>query len=188
MTSSELKALYQRSVTDCHRALMQEYGRYVYSIIFNKLRVCGTREDIEECFSDVFADIFIKLDDDRLLEGDIKALIGTVAKRSAIGRFRSLTAAQKHIASTDDEDMERLASDISVEAHAEGSELRRLLLCKIRELGEPDATILIQKYYYNRRSDEIAANVSMTASSVRSRCTRAMEKLRVKLAEIGITE
>ena len=90
--------------------------------------------------------------------------------------------------STDESDMARLASDISVEAHAEGSELRRLLLSKIRELGEPDATILIQKYYYNLKSEEIARNVSMTASSVRSRCTRAMEKLRAKLAEIGITE
>ncbi len=188
MNGSELKALYNASVSGCHRALMQEYGRYVYSIVFNKLRLCGTREDIEECFSDVFADIFIKLDDNELMEGDINALIGTVAKRTAIDRFRSLTAAQKHVVSTDDEDMERLASDISVEAHAEGSELRRLLLSKIRELGEPDATILIQKYYYNLKSEEIAGNVSMTASSVRSRCTRAMEKLRVKLAEIGITE
>lgn len=188
MTSSELKVLYRKSVSDCHRALMKEYGRYVYSIIFNKLRLCGTREDIEECFSDVFADIFIKLDEDQLMESDIKALIGTVAKRSAIDRFRSLTSAQKHIVNADDEDMDRLASDISVEAHAEGSELRRLLLCKIRELGEPDATILIQKYYYNRKSNEIAENVSMTASSVRSRCARAMEKLRIKLAEIGITE
>ena len=65
MTSSELKTLYHTSVSGCHRALMQEYGRYVYSIIFNKLRLCGTQEDIEECFSDVFADIFIKLDEDQ---------------------------------------------------------------------------------------------------------------------------
>ena len=188
MTSSELRTLYRTSVSDCHRALMQEYGRYVYSIVFNKLRLCGTREDIEECFSDVFADIFIMLDENELLEGNIKALIGTVAKRTAIDRFRSLTAAQKHIVSTDEKDMSGLASDISVEAHAEGSELRRLLISKIEELGEPDATILIQKYHYNRKSEEIAKSVSMTASSVRSRCTRAMEKLRAKLAEIGITE
>ena len=90
--------------------------------------------------------------------------------------------------STEENDMSELASDMSVEAHAERSELRRLLLSKIEELGEPDSTILIQKYYYNRKSDEIAKSVSMTASSVRSRCTRAMGKLRAKLAEIGITE
>lgn len=188
MTSSELKTLFHTSVSGCHRALMQEYGRYVYSIIFNKLRLCGTQEDIEECFSDVFADIFIKLDEDQLFGGDVKSLIGTVAKRTAIDRFRSLTAAQSHMVSTDENDMSELASDMSVEAHAERSELRRLLLSKIEELGEPDSTILIQKYYYNRKSDEIAKSVSMTASSVRSRCTRAMGKLRAKLAEIGITE
>ena len=58
MTGSELRELLGRSPAECHRALMQEYGKYVYSIIFNKLRSCGTQEDIEECFSDVFADIF----------------------------------------------------------------------------------------------------------------------------------
>ena len=188
MTSSELRTLYSTSVSDCHRALIKEYGRYVYSIIFNKLRLCGTKEDIEECFSDVFADIFIKLDEDKLLVTDIKALIGTVAKRTAIDRFRTLFASQKHIENTDENDMSLIPADISVEAHAESSELRRLLISKIKELGEPDSTILIQKYYYNRKSEEIAKNVSMTASSVRSRCTRAMEKLRTKLAEIGITE
>jgi hypothetical protein len=43
---------------------MQEYGKYVYAVIFNKLRSVGTQEDIEECFSDVFADIFIKFEYD----------------------------------------------------------------------------------------------------------------------------
>ncbi len=75
----------------------------------------------------------------------------------------------------------------SVDDHIESSELRRILIQKIKELGEPDSTIIIQKFYYNRKSSEIAKTVSMTASSVRSRCTRAMDKLRKKLIEAGIT-
>ena len=64
MTGSELRELLSSSPADCHRALMKEYGRYVYSIVFNKLRSCGTQEDIEECVCDVFADIFIKFEYD----------------------------------------------------------------------------------------------------------------------------
>ena len=186
MTSRELAVMMQKSPVDCHKALVKEYGRYVYAIAYNKLRGCGTNEDIEECVSDVFADLFMKCEYDLSYENDIKYLIATIAKRKAIDYFRSLSARGSHIAENDEDDMRELASDFSVDEHVDRSELRRVLLDKIDELGEPDSTILIQKFYYNRNSKEIAESVSMTATAVRQRCSRAMDKLRTKLAEVGI--
>ena len=186
MTSRELTAMMQRSPADCHKALVKDYGRYVYAIAYNKLRGCGTNEDIEECVSDVFADLFMKCEYDLSYENDIKYLIGTIAKRKAIDYFRRLCAMENHIFETDEDDMRELVSDFSVDEHVDSSELRRVLLDKIDELGEPDSTILIQKFYYNRNSKEIAESVSMTAAAVRQRCSRAMEKLRTKLVEVGL--
>ena len=54
----EKMALMQKSAENAHRCLFDEYSGYVYTICANKLKSCGTREDIEECFSDSFADIF----------------------------------------------------------------------------------------------------------------------------------
>ncbi|SHM17715.1 RNA polymerase sigma factor [Ruminococcus flavefaciens] len=187
MTSNELKAMLERSPAECHRALVKEYGKYVYAIVFNKLRNCGTREDIEECVSDVFATIFMKYEFDENCDRDIKGYIATVAKRSAIDRFRSLTARNNHTVYSDDDEMQELVSDFSVDERVDRSELRRVLLNKIDELGEPDSTILIQKFYYNRKSAEIAKSLFMSDASVRTRCSRAMAKLKVKLAEAGIT-
>ena len=187
MTSRELTAMMEKSPVACHKALVKEYGRYVYAIVYNKLRGCGTNEDIEECVSDVFADIFMKCEFDLSSDNDIKYLIATIAKRKAIDSFRSLTAKENHITDTDEEEMRELVSDFSVDEHVDRSELRRVLLDKIDELGEPDSTILIQKFYYNRNSKEIAQSVSMTAVAVRQRCARAMDKLRTKLMEIGMT-
>ena len=187
MTSYELKAMLERSPAECHRALVKEYGKYVYAIVFNKLRNCGTREDIEECVSDVFATIFLKYEFDENCDRDIKGYIATVAKRNAIDRFRSLTSRNNHTVYSDDDDMQELVSDFSVDERVDRSELRRLLLNKIDELGERDSTILIQKFYYNRKSSEIANDMSMSDASVRTRCSRAIARLRTKLAEAGIT-
>ena len=187
MTSKELAAMMQRSPVTCHKALVKEYGRYVYAIVYNKLRGCGTSEDIEECVSDVFADLFMKCEFDMSSDNDIKYFIATIAKRKAIDSFRSLCAREKHFADADEDDMKELVSDFSVDEHVDRSELRRVLLDKIDELGDPDSTILIQKFYYNRNSAEIASSLSMTAVAVRQRCSRAMDKLRAKLLEIGIT-
>lgn len=187
MTSRELTAMMKKSPVSCHKALVKEYGRYVYAIAYNKLRGCGTNEDIEECVSDVFADIFMKCEFDLSSDNDIKYLIATIAKRKAIDSFRRLSAKATYISDTDEDSMKELVSDFSVDEHVDRSELRRVLLDKIDELGEPDSTILIQKFYYNRNSREIAQSVSMTAVAVRQRCARAMDKLRALLMEMGMT-
>ncbi|MCR4887833.1 MAG: sigma-70 family RNA polymerase sigma factor [Ruminococcus sp.] len=187
MTSRELADMMQKSPADCHKALVKEYGRYVYAIVYNKLRGCGTNEDMEECVSDVFADLFMKCELDMSDTDDIKHLISTIAQRKAIDSFRSLSAKANHITDADEDDMQEMVSDFSVDEHVDRSELRRILLDKIDELGEPDSTILIQKFYYNKNASEIAKSVSMTASAVRTRCSRAMDKLRTKLVECGVT-
>ena len=33
---------------ELYRELLNELGRYVYVVVFNKLRSCGTKEDVEE--------------------------------------------------------------------------------------------------------------------------------------------
>ena len=185
MTNRELKSMLRRSPCEAHKALLKDYGSYVYAIVYNKLRSCGSSEDIEECVSDVFADLFIALDNDEI--SNIKAFLGTIAKRTAIDRFRSLSGRSNRTVYIDEDNMQELASDFNVEHLSDKNELRRILLDQIEALGEPDSTILIQKFYYNKTSAEIAETVSMNASSVRSRCTRAMQRLRTSLSAVGIT-
>ena len=184
MTNREMKSGLKRSPREVHKALLQEYGSYVYAIVYNKLRSCGSAEDIEECVSDAFADLFIALDRNEI--SNVKAFLGTIAKRTAIDRFRSLSGKANKTVYVDEDNMQELASDFNIENLSDKNELRRILLDQIEALGEPDSTILIQKFYYNRNSKEIAESVSMTATAVRQRCSRAMDKLRTKLAEVGI--
>lgn len=117
----------------------------------------------------------------------MRGYIGTVAKRRAINAFHSLTARQKHFSGNADEELVTISSDKDIEADSDSAETRSILLSKINELGEPDSTIILQKYYYERSSAEIAEMLSMKSSAVRMRAARALEKLRKKLANVGIT-
>ena len=58
MTDSELRELMRVSAEKGRRALFDEYCAYVYAIAAMKLKNCASREDIEECVSDVFAEIY----------------------------------------------------------------------------------------------------------------------------------
>ena len=183
MTGTEYGALAERSLHEAHRAIFDDYCDYVYAIAFNRLRNTGTREDIEECVSDIFADIYQIFDEEKTDSGDIKILIGTVAKRRAVDFYRMLNAKKRKTVFLENEE---IVSDTDIEEDNDRNELRNAMLSEINNLGEPDSTILILKYYYNRTSEEIAKKLSMTAVSVRKRCERAMKKLRSRFEQLDI--
>jgi DNA-directed RNA polymerase specialized sigma24 family protein len=49
---------------------------------------------------------------------------------------------------------------------------------KNKELGEPDATIVVQKYYFGRKMAEIAEMTGLNPHAAQVRCGRALKKLR----------
>lgn len=181
MTDSELSALLRQSERAGHAALFREYAGYVYSIVYGKLKGCGSREDAEECVSDVFAEVFRRYDTDSTHDGDLKGLIGTIAKRRAIDTYRRLSGKAEQTALH-----EGIPSGDDVEETAEAAEQSRLLMRCIEELGEPDAVIIIRKFYYRQSSKEIAQTLSMKPSAVRMRCSRALKALQKRLKELGL--
>ncbi len=187
MTGKEYSRLYAKSPDKAYDALFENYCDYVYTIVYNKLRRVAAREDIEECVSDIFADVFFGYDRSGEKSGDMKGYIGTVAKRRAINAYHSLTARAGHISDETDDELAFIRSETDIEMDSDQKETRDILMNKINELGEPDSTIILQKYYFDRSSGEIAELLSMKASTVRMRAARALEKLKKSLAAAGIT-
>ncbi|MDO4862679.1 MAG: sigma-70 family RNA polymerase sigma factor [Ruminococcus sp.] len=187
MTGDEYRALHEKSPDKAYDALFDSYCDYVYAIVFNKLRSVASREDIEECVCDIFADIYFGYDVKSEFGGDMKGYVSTVAKRKAINAYRSLAARASHISEDPDDSFAEMKAGTDIESDHDRKETRAILLSKIYELGEPDSVIIIQKYYYGRTSNEIAEQLSMKAETVRTRAARALEKLRSSLTAVGIT-
>ncbi|GEM_PF-93535 len=161
------------------------YWNYVYTIVFQILRNTGTPEDIEECINDIFSEVFRHYDFRQ--KNSLKAYLGTAAKNRALNFRASLAARASHVRNALDEEFSAIASDEDIPTSIEQNELTKLLLDSIRSLGEPDATILIQKYFYQSKSAEISKIVGLSPIAVRSRCHRALKKLREMLKDSDIS-
>lgn len=167
--------------TDAGFALLfQQYRSYAYAIIWEILSGTGTAQDAEECLSDVFLQVFRHFD--AIREESVKSYIGTVARNKAIDYSRKLNASGKHL-SSEQEALLRLPSDEDIAQDIEKTEYNRFLYDKIQQLGEPDSTILILKYFYDKQSKDIAKQVQLSPISVRVRLNRALKKLRRILSE-----
>ncbi len=174
MTDHELREQVRASQEDGFRTLFQQYQSYVYTIVWNQLRTVGTAQDAEECISDVFMQIFLHFEE--IQEGSLQAYIGTTARRKAIDYVRKLQSVNRY--TEDHEDLSVVPSDENIEQEVDASMEHQLLYEKIQELGEPDTTILLLKYFYRRTSKDIAKQIHMTPTAVRVRLNRSLKKLR----------
>jgi RNA polymerase sigma-70 factor (ECF subfamily) len=186
MTHHEYRQLLKTDASKARKALFDEYFNYVYVIVYNRLGNSGRREDIDECVSDVFIDVFSSYDTDMMITGDMKGFIGKVAGRRATDYFRRLSRLPVSVP-IDDDSVETIPATDDVLKSTEDNELRRILLELIDSLGEPDATILIQKYFYNRSSREISEIVPIAPVSIRIRSIKALRKLKKLLNDRDIT-
>ena len=184
MTDDELQQLIKNAPEVGQRAFYDKYFNYVYTIVFARLKGCAGKEDIDECVGDVFAHCFIYFEKNEI-KGNFKAFVASVARRRAIDTYRKVVRYTSHNVPIDEN--EEIVSDENVVERAEKSELRNILYKKIDELGEPESTIIIQKYFFGRTSKEIAEIVSLSADNVRARCSRAVKKLKDMLIQVGYT-
>ena len=81
------------------------------------------------------------------------------------------------------DDLPELAAETDIPAEYEQSEQSSALLNAVRSLGEPDATIIIQRYFYDRKAAEIAESVGLQPVAVRVRLSRALKRLRAVLSD-----
>ena len=185
MTDNEIKKRLKNSRSDGFKALFDEYWSYCYTIVFSILRSYGSQNDIEDCTSDVLSDVAMNYD--LLNGGSLKAYIGTTAKRRAIDVKRSLSTHTSKNIPLEDEVSASLSSDDNVEAETENSEIASILLKRIKSLGEPDASIIIHKFFYEHNSSETAKILGMNPITVRSRLRRGLKKLKEVLTDMDIT-
>ena len=185
MTDTEILGLLKEAPPQGQRALFDKYYSYVNAIVGRIMRGFGSADDCDECTIDVFASVMMT---QKLSEvGSLKSYIGAAARNAAISMRRKLASKTGLDISADEEDMAEIVGNDNVEEKVEDAELSKQLLKKISELGPPDSVIIVQKYYYNRNSSEIAEMTGMSAAGVRVRCGRAMKRLKKLLEADGIT-
>ena len=83
---------------------------------------------------------------------------------------------------------DELRTQENVSETAEINERNRTLLRLVEELGEPDSTIILMRFYYKRSSAEIAKKLGLKSSTVRKRIERALKKLRNKMIAAKIID
>jgi RNA polymerase sigma-70 factor (ECF subfamily) len=170
----DLSNLMKNDPENGTRALLRQYGGLVYCIV-RRILAGYPDDDIEECVSDVFYYLYRHRKRLDLSDAALKSYLIKTAEHRAIDHQRKVARmpVPQEDALWEAAEPERSAEELAL------SQLRRdELIERIRSLGEPDASILLMKYWLNLTSAEIGERLGMKPNTVVVRAGRALKRIR----------
>ncbi len=174
-----LRAL-RRGDPDALGWLIEHYTPYVTAIVGRIIGTVMTTADVEETASDVFVALW---ENAAAVQPDsIRAWLGAVARNKSRNKLR-----ERRQESPLEDDIITLARDPLCD-DAERRELYRAVRTAVLGMQQPDREIFLRHYYSYQPVADIAAQMQMNESTVKSRLRRGREKLKQTLIQGGFAD
>lgn len=177
MNDNELLKLFNDSPKKAYTQIIEQYSNYVYVIVANKLNRCASAEDIEDCVSDIFAEIFQNMKNYSTAKGSLKSYISAIAKSSAIDAYRRLNYRHNSTQTIDSNENIIPLENEDVEEKVLSNIGRQKIRDAVMNLDEPSRSIIIHQYFYDHTIREIAEIMSMSVGAVQQRSLRARKRI-----------
>ena len=173
MTEGKALKELQRGSQQALAWFIDKYTPYVSTIIYNIIGGDMSTADIEEVASDVFFALWNNAG--KVRSSSVKAYLGSIARNMAKNKTR-----ERGNALPLDEDI-LIVDQRTPETRYEQKELNMRVRQAVLLMEYPDREIFLRFYYYGQSVKDIAAQMEMNASTVRSRLARGREKLKAEL-------
>ena len=149
---------------------IRKYGAYVSTIIYNVIGQRMSHADVEEVASDVFLALWNNAS--KIMPHAVKAWLGTVARNTARSRLRRAPDTLPL------EEDAVIADDRAPEAALERRDQLERLHMALLSLSPVDREVFLRFYYYYQKTADIAADMALNESTVRTKLNRGRTKLR----------
>ena len=156
---------------------IERYAPYVNTIVFNIIGNKMSNRDIEEVSSDVF--LVLWKNAEKIQPGKVKAYLSGIARNMAKDRLRG-----SGLDLPLEEDI-LIALETDIHHDLEMREQVRLVNQAILNMEYPDREIFLRHYYYYQPLSQIAAEMAINISTVKTRLRRGREKLKDELKKGG---
>ena len=165
---------------DAFSYMIDTYSKLLWLVVGGILGSVGTPQDIEECISDVYVQVWQNPDAFNGQRGSFKTYLTVIARSKALDTYRKLSK-NKII-----EINEAInASDDDLLDYIIDKEMCQDLYTAIESLPEPNKEIMIRRYFFEEKPSKIAENTSLPVKEVENRLYQGKLKLRKILVEKG---
>jgi RNA polymerase sigma-70 factor (ECF subfamily) len=172
--------LVRRAIDGDIQAFELIYKRYAGFIQRVVYRVTTHSQDIEEIVQDVFVRVYRSLKGFKF-NSSLKTWMYRIAVNTAINHQKSAYRHRKHLSSKPLEDHLPYIMDTGVK---ERFDQRQLIDAVLKEMPEHHRVILVLRHFEGLSYEEIAETLDLNLNTVRSRLSRAREKMLTVMKEM----
>ena len=182
MTDQQIVALYWQRSESAIAETDRHYGRYFHYIAYSILQ---DEEDAKETVNDTYLKAWNTIPPQR--PHHLKAFLGRITRQLSINRLEH-NSAQKRAGSQYQFALDELSECIAQnqEDFADTIALRDSLNQFLHALPTDARRVFIRRYWHLHSISEIAADLSMSESKVKSLLMRTRKKLKQHLTEGGL--
>lgn len=175
-SESELISEIKRHNEQAFDDLIREYTKPVYYLTYNILGIGNSREDIEECVSDVFVEVWERIDEFDGRRGNFRKWILMLTKYRALTCKRRL---EKHPVEYLDDDTQRALADPS--SPILDRETQQVILQIVKTFNDVDRQLFIRRYFLDEPVSLLMESMGMTRSAIDNRLSRSRNKIKEAL-------
>lgn len=184
LNDAAIIAMLHKRDENALQEIRQAYGGLCFQTAY---RILGSREDAEECVSDMLIDVWNRIPPDS--SESLCPYLLALVRRSAVDCLRRMTSQKRggtQYAAALDEIAEIIPSDERIESEVERREMLAAVTDFLRVLPEQQRQIFMLRYYAALPVREIAGKLGMTQNAVKLSLMRTRHKLRDYFGKKGL--
>ncbi|MDB5054332.1 MAG: rpoD2 [Bacilli bacterium] len=156
--------------------IMDKYGKSVFGLVYRMLHEFYSKEDIEECVSDVFIAAWTKINEYDENKGGFKTWLLILAKYKALDHRRKMLR-KPMFEELKVEPIDHYEMEQTFLLKEEANEIVRMI-----ESFEPiDRSIFYKRYFFYESLEAIAQSMGLSYKAVENRLRRSRNGLKEKL-------
>ena len=176
-SENELISEIKKRNVNAYGFLIKEYTKLVYYLAYNILNISHSKEDIEECVSDIFLDVWLNIEEFDSERSNFKTWILMLTKYKALNYKRKLK--KNHVENIDDYQVEE---PNTVEKQIIDRETQKKLLETINSFNETDRELFIRRYLCNEKISDIMQSLGLSRSAIDNRLLRGRKIIKEVLS------
>ncbi len=162
-----------------YEILITEYTKPIYYLAYNILKSTCSKEDIEECVSDVLLEVWIKIKDYDNSRSSFKTWVFMLTKYKAL-KFR-LKNAKNKVVSIDEQFLDIGAYE-STEKTVIEREKQKQIINIIDSFNDVDKELFIRRYFYGEQISVLMDSLSLSRSAIDNRLLRGRKLIKEVLS------
>lgn len=175
MTESKALKELKKGSEEALEWFIDQYTPYVITIIHNIIGACMDVSDVEEVASDVFLALWQNAG--KIRPFSVKGYLGAIARNMAKNKLRQCGFDLPL------EEQILIVDELTPEKQIQRKELSAAVRSAVLAMRQPEREIFLRFYYYGQSADQIAKEMDMNPSTVRSKLHRGRQFLKSSLTK-----